>query len=89
MEKSGGTPSLRLGAKNWRLRRSNFETLPHTLKIYDKINSLYLQPGDQAGKCLLLYSHDSTERVETIYDVIVSQWAQHSFVISNVGGVLL
>ncbi|BFU19060.1 hypothetical protein CL6EHI_035110 [Entamoeba histolytica] len=61
--------SLKKGAKHWKKRKSSHcESFPHYLEINGSIPSVIISPSDQQPKCTILYSHHSTERLETIYE---------------------
>ena len=72
MERSTSPVSLRNGARNWRRRQSQFEMLPHHFKINEKIDALIIRPNDIQTKCTILYSHDSSERIDTIEQWLTS-----------------
>ncbi|KAL7720845.1 Serine aminopeptidase S33 domain-containing protein [Entamoeba marina] len=72
MEKPTQYISLRSGAKKWKKRcPSNCHTLPQFFKINESIPALLINPTITANKTIILYSHDSTERLETIHQWLV------------------
>ncbi|KAL7713054.1 Serine aminopeptidase S33 domain-containing protein [Entamoeba marina] len=72
MEKPSQSISLRSGAKKWKKRcPSNCHTLPQFFKINESIPALLINPTIAANKTIILYSHDSTERLETIHQWLV------------------
>ncbi|BFU19563.1 hypothetical protein EHI8A_049790 [Entamoeba histolytica HM-1:IMSS-B] len=73
MEQVSPSISLRNGAKQWKKRHpSNCESLPQFIKISGNIPGLLIRPADGKSKCTILYSHDSTERLETIHQWLVN-----------------